>query len=163
MNQKPKKHIISAVVENKPGVLARITSLFSARGFNIESLNVGETDQPHLSRMTIVVTGEDKVLEQIRKQLSKLIDTLKVVELTDSPIVASDLALVKIKAPSGRRGEVLDLANIFKARIADVSEKSMIVEISGSEEKIESFLKLATPFGIVEMMRAGRLAMKREE
>lgn len=163
MQQKTKKHIISAIVENKPGVLARITSLFSARGFNIESLNVGETDQPHLSRMTIVVTGEDKVLEQIRKQLSKLIDTLKVVELTDAPIVASDLALVKIKAPSARRGEVLDLANIFKARIADVSDKTMIVEISGSEEKIESFLRLATPFGIVEMMRAGRLAMKREE
>lgn len=163
MSPKPEKHIISAVVENKPGVLARITSLFSARGFNIESLNVGEIDQPHLSRMTIVVTGEDKVLEQIRKQLSKLIDTLKVVELTDSPIVASDLALVKIKAPSNRRGEVLDLTRIFKARVADVSEKTMIVEISGSEEKIESFLKLAAPFGVVEMMRSGRLAMKRGE
>lgn len=161
MNQKAKRHIISAVVENKPGVLARICSLFSARGFNIESLNVGETENPDLSRMTIVVTGEDKVLEQIRKQLSKLIDTLRVSELTDAPIVASDLALIKIKSLQAKRGEVLNLANLFQARIADVSEKSIIVEISGSEETIESFIKLATPYGIAEMVRAGRLAIRR--
>lgn len=161
MDQKTKRHIISAVVENKPGVLARIASLFSARGFNIESLNVGETENSELSRMTIAVIGEDKVLEQVRKQLSKLIDTLKVTELTDSPCVSSDLALVKIKATSAKRGELLDLANIFGGQIVDASDKSMIIEISGAEEKIESFLKLAAPFGIAEMVRAGRLVMKR--
>lgn len=161
MQQKTKKHIISIIVENKPGVLARIASLFSARGFNIESLNVSETETPELSRMTIVVTGADQVLEQIRKQLSKLIDTLKVTELLDTPCVESDLALVKIKASSAKRGEVLDLANLFRARIADVSEKSIIVEVSGSEETLTSFIKLATPYGIAEMVRAGRVVMKR--
>ncbi len=156
-----KRHIISAVVENKPGVLARIASLFCARGFNIESLNVGETDKPEFSRMTIVVTGDDRILEQIRKQLSKLIDTIKVTELSDSPCIESDLALVKIKAPTVRRGEVLDLINIFRARVSDVSEKHIIVELSGTEDKIQSFLKLAAPFGISEMVRAGRIAMKK--
>ncbi len=158
---KETRHIISAVVENKPGVLARIASLFCARGFNIESLNVGETENPQWSRMTITVTGDDKILEQIRKQLEKLIDTLKVTELSDAVVIERDLALVKLKIPSQKRREMLDLAEIFRARIADVSERHMIVEIAGSEEKIESFVKLATPFGISEMVRAGRIAIKR--
>ncbi len=157
------RHIISAVVENKPGVLARIASLFSARGFNIESLNVGETEDPQWSRMTITVTGDDRILEQIRKQLEKLIDTLKVSELTESPCVERDFALIKLKIPANKRGEVKELADIFRARIADVSERHMIVEISGSEEKIQNFVKLAAPFGISEMVRAGRIAIKRGE
>lgn len=155
------RHLLSALVENKPGVLARIASLFSARGFNIESLNVGETDNPQWSRMTIAVTGDDHVLEQVRKQLEKLIDTLKVTELSDSACVERDFALIKLKTPPARRGEVRDLADIFRARIADVSERHMTVEISGSEEKIQHFVKLVTPFGIVEMVRAGRIAIKR--
>ena len=161
MQSKAKTHIISVIVENKPGVLARIASLFSARGFNIESLNVSETETPELSRMTIVVTGPDQVIEQVRKQLSKLIDTLKVTDLLDTPCVESDLALVKIKAAGPRRGEILDLANLFNARIADVSERTIIVEISGDEDKFASFLKLAAPYGIAEMVRAGRVVMKR--
>ena len=157
------RHIISVVVENKPGVLARIASLFSARGFNIESLNVGETENPQWSRMTITVTGDDQAMEQIRKQLEKLVDTLKVSELTESPCVERDFALIKLKIASGRRGEFKDLVEIFRAKIADISERHMIVELSGSEEKIQAFIKLAAPFGIVEMVRAGRIAIKRGE
>lgn len=160
-SDKDKRHIISAVVENKPGVLARIASLFCARGFNIESLNVGETENPQWSRMTIAVSGDHKVLEQIRKQLEKLIDTLKVSELSGAAAVERDLALIKLKIPPQRRGEVRDLVEIFRARIADISERHMIVEIAGSEEKIESFVRLAAPFGITEMVRAGRIAIKR--
>ncbi len=157
------RHIISVVVENKPGVLARIVSLFSARGFNIESLNVGETEDSALSRMTIVVSGDKKILEQVRKQLSKLIDTLKVTELSDQPYIESDLALVKIKAPAGKRGEIIDLANVFRARIVDVSEKHITLEVSGKEEKIQSFINLAESYGIADMVRAGRIALKRGE
>jgi acetolactate synthase, small subunit len=158
-----KRHIISAVVENKPGVLARIASLFCARGFNIESLNVGETENSQWSRMTISVTGDGRVLEQVRKQLEKLIDTLKVSELSDASFVERDLALIKVKIPAARRSEVMNLVEIFRARIADVSERHMIVEISGGEDKIQSFVKLAAPFGISEMVRAGRIAIKRGE
>ncbi|MDR3211251.1 MAG: acetolactate synthase small subunit [Planctomycetota bacterium] len=161
MTHKNNRHIISVVVENKPGVLARIASLFSARGFNIESLNVGETENSELSRMTIVVSGDDRILEQVRKQLSKLIDTIKVTDITDSTSVESDLALVKIKVPSGRRSELVDIANLFQARLADVSEKHVIIEISGGEDKLESFLRLIAPYGISEMVRAGRIALRR--
>lgn len=161
MRDATRRHIIGVVVENKPGVLARIASLFSARGFNIESLNVGETDDPRLSRMTIVVSGGDRTLEQIRKQLSKLIDTLKVTELSDSPCVEIDLALIKVKAQADRRGEILNLAAIFHAKIADVSDRHLIVEVTGDETRLDAFLKLLEPYGIVEMVRAGRIVMKR--
>ena len=161
MQQKAERHIISIIVENKPGVLARITSLFSARGFNIESLNVSEMETPELSRMTIMVTGPDQVIEQVRKQLSKLIDTLKVVDMLDTPCVESDLALIKIKATGSKRGEILNLANLFNARIADVSDRTIIAELSGDEDKLTSFLKLAEPYGIAEMVCAGRVVMKR--
>lgn len=161
MAEPAKRHVISAVVENKPGVLARIASLFSARGFNIESLNVGETEHSQWSRMTITVSGDEQVLEQVRKQLEKLIDTLKVSELSGADCVERDLALIKLKAPASRRGEIRNLTEIFRARIADVSERHMIVEVSGGEDKIEAFVGLAAPFGIVEMVRAGRIAIKR--
>ncbi|MDR3077624.1 MAG: acetolactate synthase small subunit [Planctomycetota bacterium] len=155
------RHIISAEVENRPGVLARVVSLFSARGFNIESLNVGETNDPRRSRITIAVSGDDQILEQIRKQLEKLIDTHKVVELSQASCVERDLALVKVKVPAARRGEMRDLADIFRARIADVTDRHMIVEVSGSEDKIQAFLRLAAPFGVAEMARSGRIAIKR--
>lgn len=161
MPESNKRHLISVMVENKPGVLARIASLFSARGFNIESLTVGETESSQWSRMTIAVSGDRLVLEQIRKQLEKLIDTLKVTELTDFDCIECDLALIKVKMPPNRRSEMRDLTEIFKARIADLTERHMIVEISGSEEKLQAFIRLATPFGIVEMVRAGRVAIKR--
>ena len=161
MGDSNKRHIISAVVENKPGVLARIASLFCARGFNIESLNVGETENSQWSRMTITVTGDRQVLEQVRKQLEKLIDTLKVTEMSEHDCIEHDLALIKLKIPANRRGEIRDLVEIFRARIADVGERHMIVEIAGSEDKIQAFVRLVTPFGIAEMVRAGRIAIKR--
>ncbi len=160
---KNNRHLISAVVENKPGVLARIASLFCARGFNIESLNVGETDNPLWSRMTITVSGEAQILEQVRKQLEKLIDTLKVTELSQDKCVERDLALIKLKVPAQRRAEVANLADLFRARIVDVGERHMIVEVVGDVDKIQAFIKLAAPFGIVEMVRAGRIAIKRGE
>lgn len=163
MPESNKRHVISAMVENKPGVLARIASLFSARGFNIESLTVGETESSQWSRMTITVSGDRLVLEQVRKQLEKLIDTMKVTELTDYPCIEADLALIKLKMPANRRSEMRDLVEIFKARIADVTERHMIVEIAGNEEKLQAFVRLVTPFGIVEMVRTGRVAMKKGE
>lgn len=165
MHSAPKheRHLISAVVENKPGVLARIASLFCARGFNIESLNVGETENPQWSRMTITVSGDTQILEQIRKQLEKLIDTLKVSELSESKCVERDLALIKIKVPAQRRPEVTNLVDLFRARIVDVGERHLIVEVVGDEDKIQAFIKLAAPFGIAEMVRAGRIAIKRGE
>ncbi len=157
------RHIISAVVANRPGVLARVAGLFSARGFNIESLAVGETENPERSRMTIAVSGDDQVLEQIRKQLSKLIDTIKVTEFADVPHIERDLVLVKVKIPPARRGEVIQIANIFRGRIVDVSEKQLMVEASGTEDKIDALIKALRPFGISELVRTGRIAMKRGE
>ena len=157
------RHIISAVVANRPGVLARVAGLFSARGFNIESLAVGETENPERSRMTIAVSGDDLVLEQIRKQLSKLIDTIKVTEFTEVPHVERDLVLVKVKIPPARRGEVIQIANIFRGKIVDVSEKQLMVEASGTEDKIDALVKALRPFGISELVRTGRIAMKRGE
>lgn len=155
------RHIISAVVENRPGVLARIASLISARGFNIESLNVGETENPQWSRMTISVSGDEQILEQVRKQLEKLIDTLKVTELSKEECIERDFTLVKLNVPAMKRAEVTNLVNIFNGRIADVSERRMIVELTGMEDMLQTFLKLAAPYGIVEMVRAGRIALKR--
>ncbi len=158
---KPRRHIISVLVGNQPGVLARIVSLFSARGFNIESLNVGETETPQFSRMTIALTGDGQVVEQIRKQLEKLIDTLKVTELTDADCVERDLALVKVKVSPQKRAEFKALVDVFSARIVDVGEKHMIVELAAPEKAIAAFTALAAPFGILEMVRAGRIAIKR--
>lgn len=160
-SSKPSRHLISVLVENKPGVLARIASLFSARGFNIESLNVGETEKPQFSRMTITVSGDAQIIEQVRKQLEKLIDTLKVIELTDSDCIERDLALIKVKVPAAKRGEFNDLVQIFQARVVDIGERHMIVEVEGNEKKIDTFTKLVSPFGISEMVRAGRIAIKR--
>lgn len=166
------RHIISALVDNKPGVLARIASLFSARGYNIESLAVGRTEEgspdagggkSDRSRMTIVVNGDDRVIEQIRKQLDKLVDTYKVTDLSDTPAVERDLALVRLKLPPQRRGEVIELVEIFRGHIVDVTEKQMIVEVSGDEEKISAFLRVLKPFGISEMARTGRIALRRGE
>lgn len=155
------KHTITAIVENKVGVLARIVGLFSSRGFNIDSLNVGETDDPNLSRLTIVVNGDDAVLEQVRKQLGKVIDVIKVTDLTGQPYVERDLMLVKINVPPGRRGEILEIVDIFRGKIVDVGLRDMIVELSGTEGKVEAMLKLLRPYGIKETARTGQIAMVR--
>ncbi|HCN20208.1 MAG: acetolactate synthase small subunit [Planctomycetes bacterium RIFCSPHIGHO2_02_FULL_50_42] len=155
------KHTITAIVGNKVGVLARIVGLFSSRGFNIDSLNVGETDNPNLSRLTIVVNGDDAVLEQVRKQLGKVIDVLKVSDLTNQPYVERDLMLVKVNAPPGKRNEILEVVDIFRGKIVDVGQKEMIVELSGTEDKVAAMLKLLQPYGIKETARTGQIAMLR--
>lgn len=155
------KHIISALVANRPGVLAHVSGLFSARGFNIDSLAVGETERADLSRMTIVVEGDEAVLEQVRKQLGKLIDVVKLQDYSNTAHVERDLALVRVHAPVERRSEVLELVDIFRARVVDVGRTDLMIELAGAEEKIEAFLDLVRPYGIREMARTGRIALTR--
>jgi acetolactate synthase-1/3 small subunit len=156
------RHTLSVLVENKPGVLARVAGLFSGRGFNIGSLTVGETEDPTVSRMTIVVTGDDNILEQVSKQLNKLVDTIKVLDLTAEAHLEHELVLIKVQADPGKRAEITELAEIFRAKIVDVSELSLILEITGSAEKVEALVDLLRPFGIKELVRTGPVAMTRE-
>jgi len=149
------------MVENKFGVLARIAGLFSARGFNIDSLAVGETEDPNVSRMTIVVRGDEHILEQVEKQLNRLVDVIKVSDFSETPHFERDLALIKVSADNSKRSEIMQLVSIFRAKIVDVSANSMIIEITGDEEKIEAFIKMVRPFGVKEMVRAGVVAMAR--
>jgi len=155
------RRTISVLVENKPGVLARTSGLFSARGFNIDSLSVGETEDPSVSRMTIVVRGDERILEQVEKQLNKLIDVIKVSEYSQVEHLERDLALVKVKADESNRSEILQIVDIFRAKIVDVSPDSVIIEITGDEEKIQALLNMVRPFGIKEMVRTGIVAMAR--
>ncbi len=155
------RHVISAIVENKPGVLAHIAGLFSSRGFNIDSLAVGETENPQLSRMTIVVQGDDKILEQVRKQLGKVIDVLKVSDFSNEDFVERELMLVKVNAPSGRRGEIIEMVDIFRGRIVDVGSKELVIEIAGQAGKLQSMLDLLKPYGVKEVCRTGSVAMLR--
>jgi acetolactate synthase-1/3 small subunit len=155
------KHTISVLVENKPGVLARISGLFSTRGFNIDSLAVGETEQHDISRMTIVVKGDERILEQVMKQLNKLIDVIKVNDFVEQPHVERDLVLIKVNAAKGKRSEVLEIIDIFRARIVDVAPNSLIVEMTGDEEKILALVNMLKPLGIKEMVRTGIVAMGR--
>ncbi|MDR3113524.1 MAG: acetolactate synthase small subunit [Endomicrobium sp.] len=155
------RHTISVLVENKFGVLARISTLFAARGFNIDSLAVGETDDPALSRMTIVVKGDDSVLEQVTKQLNKLVDVIKVNDFNDIEYVERGLALIKISVNKSNRAEVMQMVSIFRTRIIDVSQDSMTVEITGDEEKIEAFIEMVRPYGIKEVCRTGIVALSR--
>jgi acetolactate synthase-1/3 small subunit len=156
------RHTLSVLVENKPGVLARVAGLFSGRGFNITSLTVGETEDATVSRMTIVVAGDDGILEQVSKQLNKLVDTIKVLDITGEAHVEHELVLIKVQAESGQRAEITQLAEIFRAKIVDVSEKSFILEITGSAEKVDAFIDLMRTFGIKELVRTGPVAMIRE-
>jgi acetolactate synthase-1/3 small subunit len=155
------KHTISVLVENKFGVLARISTLFAARGFNIDSLSVGETENSNISRMTIVVNGDNSVLEQVEKQLNKLIDVIKVSNFLETEYIQRDLALIKIAVNKSNRTEVIQIINIFRAKIVDLSSDSIMVEITGDDEKIEAFLTLVKPFTIKEMCRTGIVAMAR--
>ncbi len=155
------KHTIVAIVEDKPGVLNRVASLFRRRGYNIESLAVGHSEVPNLSRMTIVVDGATTQVEQVSKQLYKLIDVVKVSDITNDEIVARELALVKVKATASNRSEIIQLADIFRASIVDVAPDSLIIEVTGDEDKIDSFFQLLRGFGIKELVRTGRVAMVR--
>ncbi len=155
------RHVLSAVVQNVPGVLAHISGMLASRGYNIDSLAVGETENPDLSRMTFVVVGDDTVLEQVRKQLEKVVTVVQVVDVSSQDFVERDLMLIKVRAPLGRRSEIRELAEIFRGRIVDVADEEVIVEISGQERKVESFIDLMRPFGIVELVRTGRIAMVR--
>lgn len=155
------RHVLSAVVQNVPGVLAHISGMLASRGYNIDSLAVGETENPDLSRMTFVVVGDDAVLEQVRKQLEKVVTVVKVVDVSSQDFVERDLMLIKVRAPLGRRSEIRELAEIFRGRIVDVADEEVIVEISGQERKVQSFIDLMRPFGIVELVRTGRIAMVR--
>ncbi len=155
------RHVISLLVENKVGVLARITSLISGRGFNIDSLAVGETETPSLSRITIVVRGDDAILEQVRKQLSKLIDVIKVIDFTNEEFVERDLMMVKVNCPIGKRGEIIEIVDIFRGKIVDVGQKDLIVEIAGTEDKLDAMLSLLRPYGIKELVQTGSIAIAR--
>jgi acetolactate synthase-1/3 small subunit len=156
------RHVLSAVVQNVPGVLAHISGMLASRGYNIDSLAVGETEDPHLSRMTFVVVGDDRVLEQIRKQLEKIVTVVKVVDVSAQDYVERDLMLLKIKAPpGGQRSEVRELVEIFRGRIVDVGPEEVMIEISGRENKIEAFIDRMRPYGIAELVRTGRIAMVR--
>jgi acetolactate synthase I/III small subunit len=157
------RHIISAVVENKPGVLAHIAGLFAGRGFNIDSLAVGETEDPMRSRMTVVVRGDDSVLEQVRKQLGKIIDVIKVTDFSEIECVERDLSLIKVSVRAEKRGEVFEIAEVFRAKVVDIGSKHLVLEISGPEKKVEAFIDLMKPYGIREVVRTGRIAIARGE
>ncbi len=155
------KHIISALVENKPGVLAQVAGMFAARAFNIDSLVVGRTEDPKLSRMTIVVIGDDRVLEQVRKQLAKVVPVVKVQDFAGEPVVARDLMLISVAAPPEKRPEILSLIEMFKGKVVDLGPKFVMVEVSGPEAKIEAFISACKPYGIKSVARTGTIAMPR--
>ena len=157
------RHIIAALVQNKPGVLAHVAGMFAARGFNIDSLVVGRTENPKLSRMTIVLPGDDAVLEQVRKQLVKIVEVVKVVDYSTADFVERDLLLVRLSAGEQDRNDVIQLAQMFRGRIVDVGHNELMVELSGTEDKLESFIELASAHGIVEVARTGVIAMPRGE
>ncbi len=155
------KHTLVALVEDKPGVLNRMARLFRRRGFNIESIAVGHSEIPHLSRMTIVVDGTTTMVEQLRKQLDKVVDVVRVSDITDEDLVARELALIKVKAGSSTRSEIMQIVDTFRANIVDVSSDSLTVEVTGDEKKVNSLYNLLRGFGIKELARTGRIAMPR--
>jgi len=155
------KHIISALVENKPGVLAHVAGMFAARAFNIDSLVVGRTEDPSLSRMTIVVIGDDKILEQVRKQLAKIISVVKVQDFANQQVVARDLMLISVSAPPEKRAEILALIEMFRAKVVDIGSKLVTIEVSGPERKIDAFIDVCRPYGIKNLARTGTIAMAR--
>ncbi|MFH0948671.1 MAG: acetolactate synthase small subunit [Elusimicrobiota bacterium] len=157
------KHTISVLVENKPGVLTRISTLFAARGYNIDSLAVGETDDPTVSRMTIVVAGDEAILEQVKKQLNKLIDVIKVSDFLHTAHLERDLILIKVRADKSVRNEIIQIVHIFRAKIVDVSANTVIIEMTGDEEKIKALINMLKPYGVQEMARTGIIAMARGE
>ncbi|ORW06532.1 acetolactate synthase small subunit [Mycobacterium kyorinense] len=154
-------HTLSVLVEDKPGVLARVAALFSRRGFNIESLAVGATEQKDMSRMTIVVSAEDTPLEQVTKQLNKLINVIKIVEQDDDNSVSRELALIKVRADASTRGQIIEAANLFRARVIDVSPESLIIEATGTPAKFEALLRVLEPYGVREIVQSGLVSLSR--
>lgn len=155
------RHVLSALVQNVPGVLSHVAGMLASRGYNIDSLAVGETENADLSRMTFVVVGDRALFEQVRKQLQKIVTVVRVDDISSQEFVERDLMLVKIKAPLGKRSEIRELVDIFRGRIVDVAPEQVMVEISGQESKLEAFIDMIRPFGIVELVRTGRIAMVR--
>ena len=155
------RHTLSVLVENKPGVLARVAGLFSRRGFNIDSLAVGPTEHPEVSRMTIVVNVEESPLEQVTKQLNKLVEVIKIVELDAEQSVARELLLVKVKADVDTRGQVLEIVQLFKAKVVDVATDAITVQVTGNQGKLEDFLRVVEPFGVRELVQSGMVAIGR--
>ena len=155
------RHTITALVENKPGVLARVAGLFGRRGFNIHSLAVGTTQVPDLSRMTIVVEGDDRTLEQVTKQLNKLVDVVKVSDITTVNTVDRELTLIKVSVDPAQRIEIMQLADTFRAKILDVAERSLIIEVTGTQDKIDAIERLLMKYGIIEIMRTGKVVLVR--
>jgi len=155
------QHTISILVSNKFGVLSRISGLFSGRGFNIESLNVAETNDPHISRMTIITRGDDKKVEQITKQLNKLVDIIKVIDLTEENFIDREMVLIKMNAEPKNREEILRIVEIFRAKVVDVSSSTYTVEITGDQGKLKGIMELLRPLGIKEIVRSGRIALSR--
>ena len=156
------RHTISVLVENKFGVLTRVTGLFSGRGYNIDTLNVGPTENPNVSRMTIVTRGDDATVDQIVKQLNKLINVLEVRDFREGEYVDRELVLLKVGVDAKSRAEVMQITDIFRAKIVDVQPKSLTVEITGDESKVEKFIELMKNFGVMDLTRTGRIAMKRK-
>lgn len=155
------KHILSVLVENKFGVLVRVSGLFSRRGYNIDSLSVAVTENPSISRMTIVVRADDQVLEQVKKQLNKLIDVIKVIDLNDEEHVERELALIKVKTVKDTKPEILQIVDVFRAKVIDIATDSFIIEVTGDDKKIEAIETLLRPFEIQEMVRTGRVGLSR--
>jgi acetolactate synthase-1/3 small subunit len=155
------RHVLSALVQNQPGVLAHVSGMLASRGFNIDSLAVGETENANLSRMTFVVHGDDAELEQVRKQLDKLVTVVQVLDISGADFVERDLMLLKVKASQQQRNEIVLLVEMFRGKIVDISSENMLVEISGQERKIEAFIELMRPYGILELARTGRIALVR--
>jgi acetolactate synthase I/III small subunit len=162
-NENNQKHILSLLVDNEPGVLTRITGLFSGRGFNIESLSVAETIEPNISRVTIVTSGDAYILEQIKKQLNKLINVVKVLDFQGTPFVQRELALIKVRAKPEHRAEILRMVDIFRSRVVDVGAEYYTMELTGDEDKIAAFLELLKPMGIKEIAKTGAIALAREK
>ena len=158
-----KKHVLSVLVENHSGVLSRVSGLFSRRGYNIDSLSVGETEDPKISRMTIVADADEYTLEQIKKQLNKLVDVIKIIELKEDHAIYRELALIKIAATKENRAEIIEIANIFRAHIVDVASESVVIEATGDQGKISALSNMLEPYGIKEVIRTGLTALERGE
>ena len=157
------RHVLSAVVQNRPGVLAHISGMLASRGFNIDSLAVGETEHHDFSRMTFVVHGDDNVLDQVRKQLDKIVTVVRVDDLSSENFVERDLMLIKVTCTAEQRPQVFQLAESFRGRVVDIQHSNVMIEISGTEGKVEAFIELMRPYGILELVRTGRIAMVRGE
>ena len=155
------RHVLSALVQNKPGVLAHVSGMLASRGFNIDSLAVGETEHHNLSRMTFVIHGDDNVLDQVRKQLDKIVTVVRVDDISSENFVERDLMLIKVASPPEKRPEVFQLTESFRGRVVDIQHDNVMVEISGTEGKIEAFIQLMRPYGILELVRTGRIALVR--